>query len=51
MGCNPHFFTSSPPVPGEFCLLCGVVYCPVAYDHEDWMDYCAVCGWENEGGQ
>lgn len=45
---DPHFFVNDPPQPNDRCVRCGIVYCPVSYDHDE--DECAVCGWESEGG-
>ena len=45
---KPHFFPSSltNPNPGDVCLKCGIIYCPVAYDHDEDVGYCAACGSE-----
>lgn len=40
---KPHWFPSGErPEAGEVCLICEIIFCPVAYDHDD---ECGVCGW------
>ena len=49
MSCNPHLFGGKfkrYPEPGEICGICGIIFCPVAYDHNPQYGYCAVCGWD-----